>query len=135
MGPEIEKLAKFCSFMLKWIDHQASNMTAVSIDREIQVLNGTQFVASLSEGGFGPDAIADLKAIVDYIFAEQVESDWMDQESSEEPRLSAATQSVLEGFLIIMGFLLGENQLHRNDYRAVVVRTVERKSNKFFKYS
>ena len=44
--------------------------------------------------------------------------------------MSGATQQTLEGFLIIVQLLLVDNQIHREDYRAVVVRSVERRRNK-----
>lgn len=135
MGPEIQKLAEFASYMMKWIDRRATSMTSVDIDREVNIMSGTEFVASLSLDGYGPDTLNDLRAIVDYIFADQVESEWADKESNDEPQLSSATQTVLEGFLMIMNLMLGENQVHRDDYRAVVVRTVERKQNKVFRYA
>lgn len=38
MSNEIEELAHFCSYMMKWIDRQAGSMTSVGIDREV-ILN------------------------------------------------------------------------------------------------
>ncbi len=104
-------------------------MKSVGIDREVNTMNGTEFVAALSVDGYTPERLIELKQIVDYIFNEQVESEWMDKGKAEdqEPQLSAATQSVLEGFLMIMDLMLGGNQVHRDDYRAVVIRSVERK--------
>ena len=129
MAPEIEKLARFSSYMMKWIDRQANGMTTVGIDREVNIMSVTEFVAALSLDGYGPESLVELKQMVDYIFTEQLESEWMDKAENQEPHLSAATQTVLEGFLMIMDLMLGGNQIHRDDYRAVVVRTVQRKRN------
>ena len=95
-------------------------MATVEIDREIRVMNGTEFLATLSAEGYDPDAIAGLKATLD-IFKEQ-------DESKDEPRLSDATFSVLDDFFSITDFMLADNQLHRDDFRALVVRTIEPKS-------
>ena len=130
MEKEIERLAKFSSYMMQWIGKHATNMKSVGFDKEVLIMTGTEFVANLSVDGYGPENLVELKAIIDYIFNEQLESDWNDKEGSEEPQLSAVTQSLLEGFLMIMDLMLNCNQIHRDDYRAVVVRTVERKQKK-----
>ena len=133
MAKEIETLAAFAGYMMRWIDLQATKMKSVGIDREVNVMSGTEFVAALSVDGYGPDRLIELKTMVDYIFNEQIESEWtVDKGKAEdqEPQLSAVTQSVLEGFLMIMDLMLGGNQVHRDDYRAVVVRTVERKQKR-----
>lgn len=127
---EIEQIAELCSFLMNWIGQQAKATKSVGIDREVNVMSGTEFVASLSVGGYGPEKIGHIKTIVDYIFADQAESDRTDKESAQEPHLSSATQTVLEGFLMITELMLADNQINRDDYRAVVVRTVERKRNK-----
>jgi len=93
-------------------------------------LTGTAFVASLSVDGFGPEKLVKLKATVDYVFEEQVESEWQDKEAEQEPHLCVATQTLLEGFLMIVDLVIGHDQVNRDDYRAVVVRTVERSRNK-----
>lgn len=130
MAQEIEKLAGFSSYMMNWIDRQATSMKSVGIDREVNIMSGTEFVATLSLDGYGPEMLVELKTMVDYIFTEQLESEWMDKDDkNQEPQLSAATQTVLEGFLMIMDLMLSGNQIHRDDYRAVVVRTVQRKRN------
>ncbi|XP_046655149.1 Fanconi anemia group J protein homolog [Daphnia pulicaria] len=130
MEKEIDRLAKFSSYMMQWIGKHATNMKSVGFDREVHVMTGTEFVANLSVDGYGPEMLVELKAIIDYIFNEQLESDWNDKEGSQDPQLSAATQTLLEGFLMIMDLMLNGNQIHRDDYRAVVVRTVERKQKK-----
>ena len=133
MAKEIETLAAFAGYMMRWIDLQATKMKSVGIDREVNIMSGTEFVAALSVDGYGPDRLIELKTMVDYIFNEQIESEWaVDKGKAEdqEPQLSAVTQSVLEGFLMIMDLMLGGNQVHRDDYRAVVVRTVERKQKR-----
>ena len=93
-------------------------------------MTGKEFVANFSVDGYGLENLVELKAIIDYIFNEQLESDWNDKEGSQEPQLSASTQSLLEGFLMIMDLMLNCNQIHRDDYRAVVAPTVERKQKK-----
>ncbi|XP_046462198.1 Fanconi anemia group J protein homolog [Daphnia pulex] len=130
MEKEINRLAKFSSYMMQWIGKHATNMKSVGFDREVHVMTGTEFVANLSVDGYGPEMLVELKAIIDYIFNEQLESDWNDKEGSQDPQLSGATQTLLEGFLMIMDLMLNGNQIHRDDYRAVVVRTVERKQKK-----
>lgn len=129
MKAEIEKLARFSSYMMNWIDRQATGMTSVGIDREVNIMNGTEFVAALSLDGYGPESLVELKQMVDYIFTEQLESERMDKPEDQEPHLSTATQTVLEGFLMIMNLMLEDNQVHREDYRAVVVKTLQRKRN------
>ena len=84
---------------------------------QVNILTGTAFVASLSVDGFGPEKLINIKTIVDYIFAEQVESEWQDKESEAEPHLASATQVLLEGFLMIMGLVVGNDQVNRDDYR------------------
>ena len=117
---------------MNWIDEQAKSMKNVSIDCQVNVMNGTEFVASLSNGGYGPEKLIQLRATFDYIVAEQKEvesgkSEWTDEAEKQEPQLSTATLSLIEGFLIIMELMLADNQINRDDYRAVVVRTIERK--------
>ena len=92
-------------------------------------MSGTEFVASLSNGGFGPEKLIQIRATYDYIVAEQkeAESEWTDKDEKQEPQLSTATLALVEGFLIIMELMLQDNQINRDDYRAVVVRTIERK--------
>lgn len=127
---EIEQLSVLCSHLMNWIDGQATSMKSVSIDCEVNVMSGTEFVASLSNGGFGPEKLTEIRAIFDYIVAEQkeVESEWTDKnDEKQEPQLSTATLALVEGFLIIMELMLQDNQINRDDYRAVVVRTIERK--------
>lgn len=130
MEKEIDRLAKFSSYMMQWIGKHAPNMKSVGFDREVHVMTGTEFVANLSVDGYGPEMLTELKTIIDYIFSEQVESDYNDKEGYQEPQLSAVTQTLLEGFLMILDFMLGGNHIRRDDYRAVVVRTVERKQKK-----
>jgi len=93
-------------------------------------MNGTGFIASLSIDGYGPEKLVKLKTTLDYVFEEQVESEWQDKEAEQEPHLCVATQTLLEGFLIIIDLIIGHDQVHRDDYRAVVVRTVERSRNR-----
>lgn len=126
---EIEQLSVLCSHLMNWIDGQAKSMKSVSIDCEVNVMSGTEFVASLSNGGFGPEKLIQIRATYDYIVAEQkeAESEWTDKDEKQEPQLSTATLALVEGFLIIMELMLQDNQINRDDYRAVVVRTIERK--------
>uniref|UniRef100_A0A0P6DQW9 DNA 5'-3' helicase n=1 Tax=Daphnia magna TaxID=35525 RepID=A0A0P6DQW9_9CRUS len=130
MEREIDQLAQFCSYMMQWIGKHAPKMKSVGFDREVHVMTGTEFVANLSVDGYGPEPLAELKKIIDYIFSEQLESDYNDKEENEEPQLSAVTQALLEGFLMIVDLMLSGNHVRRDDYRAVVVRTVERKQKK-----
>ncbi|XP_057365993.1 Fanconi anemia group J protein-like [Daphnia carinata] len=130
MEREIDRLAKFSSYMMQWIGKHAPNMKSVGFDREVHVMNGTEFIANLSVDGYGPETLTELKAIIDYIFNEQLESDFNDKEENQEPQLSAVTQTLLEGFLMIVDLMLSGNHVRRDDYRAVVVRTVERKQKK-----
>lgn len=128
MKDEIEQLAAFASFMMKWIDRQATNMKSVGIDREVNIITGTEFVAGLSLGGYDAEGLENVKRISDYIFNESAESEYTDKEkSNNEPQLSSATQTVLEGFLVVMNMMLGFNQVHRDDYRVVLTKQVERK--------
>ena len=114
---------------MKWIDDQASLMKSGGTDREVNVMSGTQFVASLSHDGFGPEKLIEVKSIFDFIVNEQkeAESEWTDKDGKQEPQLSAATLTLVEGFLMITGLMLQNDQINRDDYRAVVVRTIERK--------
>nr|CAG4638258.1 EOG090X01B4 [Cyclestheria hislopi] len=125
----IGQLAAFCSYMLKWIDRQATSMKSVGIDREVHTMTGTEFLATFIHDGYGPEKLAEIKTIVDFVFNEQIESEWMDDEQKADPQLSGATHLILEGFFVIMEFLLEDNQIHRDDYRAAIVRTVERRRN------
>ena len=133
LGKEIDELAHFSSYMMKWMDRQAKSSTTVDFEREVNVMTGTEFIASLAVDGFDPEKITHLKTIVEYVFAEQAqESEWIDPKAkeAEEPQLSAATQTVFDGFFMIVDLMLGENQFHRDDYRAVVVKTIERRRGK-----
>ena len=40
-------------------------------------------MASLSLDGYGPEKLTDIKAIIDYIFNEQMESEWADKEKNQ----------------------------------------------------
>ena len=83
LGKEIQQLAAFCSYMMAWIDRQAQRLKSVGIDRDVHILSGTEFVAFLDSDGYGPDKMAEVKTIVDYIFNEQVESEWQDKEEEQ----------------------------------------------------
>lgn len=133
MGAEIEKLGRFASFMMNWIDKHAASLVSVGIDRDVHIMSGTEFVASLSMEGYGDETLKDLKTVVDYVFEVMEGENENFGEASDEPKLTLATRTILDGFLMIMGLMLSENQVHRDDYKAVVVRTVERRSNKMFK--
>lgn len=58
----------------------------------------------------------------------------------QEQQLKGATTQTLEGFLSITQFMLADNQARRDDFRAVVVRSVERgrkgreNNGNYFKY-
>jgi len=133
LGAEIEKLGRFASFMMNWIDKRAASLVSVGIDRDVHIMSGTEFVASLSMEGYGDETLKDLKTVVDYVFEVMEGENENFGEASDEPKLTLATRTILDGFLMIMGLMLSENQVHRDDYKAVVVRTVERRSNKMFK--
>ena len=102
MEKEIERLAKFSSYMMQWIGKHATNMKSVGFDKEVVIMSGTEFVANLSVDGYGPENLVELKAIIDYIFNEQLESDWNDKEGSQGPQLSAVTQTLLFLFLLLL---------------------------------
>jgi hypothetical protein len=83
MKREIEELAKFCSYMMGWLNRQATSLKSVGIDKDVHIMSGTEFVASLSLDGYGPEKLTDIKAIIDYIFNEQMESEWADKEKNQ----------------------------------------------------
>lgn len=140
----MDQLAGFASYMMNWMDRQAKSSTSVGIDREVSIMSGTEFVASLDVDNYGPVRIGELKSVVDYVFAEQQqsESEWTDPKAkkSDEPHLSVATQALFDGFFMVINMMIGENQLHRDDYHAVVTKTIERRrgnrnQKNFFGYS
>ena len=65
-------------------------------------MTGKEFVANFSVDGYGLENLVELKAIIDYIFNEQLESDWNDKEGSQGPQLSAVTQTLLFLFLLLL---------------------------------
>ena len=56
---EIEELARLASFMMNWLDRQATSLKNVGIDRDVHIMTGTEFVAQLSLDGYGPDKLAE----------------------------------------------------------------------------
>ena len=68
--------------MLKWIDRNCTSLKPVDMDREVRIMTGTEFIASLDEDGYDSEKFTELESMVDAVFADALDSEWTDSDKN-----------------------------------------------------